>query len=63
MNNIIVSASTLALICLSTVNAFAALHEEVQEPVPIPIAGAAGPIGLGVVVVGYIGYRVWTRNR
>lgn len=28
------------------------------SPVPLPLAGAAGPVGLGVAVVGYVAYRV-----
>ena len=32
-------------------------------PAPLPIAGAAGPVGLAVVVAGYVGYRVLRRRK
>lgn len=31
--------------------------------VPLPIVGATGPIGIGIAVVGYVGYRVLRRNK
>jgi len=30
---------------------------------PLPIAGAAGPLGLAVAVVGYGAYRVFAKRR
>ena len=53
-----VVTSAAAIICLSAGTAFA-----IGPPVPIPVAGATGPIGLGVALVAYAGYRFWTRNR
>ncbi|MBW4963376.1 hypothetical protein [Sulfitobacter sp. CW3] len=32
-------------------------------PVPLPVAGATGPIGFGIAVVAYAGYRFWNRSR
>ncbi len=31
-------------------------------PVPAPLAGALGPVGLAVAGVGYVGYRIF-KNR
>lgn len=31
--------------------------------VPLPIAGAAGPIGIAAVVAGYLGYRVFRSKK
>ena len=32
------------------------------DPVPLPIAGAAGPVGLGVALAGYVGYRLFRKK-
>ncbi|MDF1855065.1 hypothetical protein [Pseudooceanicola sp.] len=32
-------------------------------PVPLPIAGVTGPVGLAVAAVGYVGYRILRRNK
>lgn len=30
--------------------------------VPLPAAGALGPVGLGIAAVGYVGYRLFRRR-
>jgi len=32
-------------------------------PAPLPIAGAAGPLGLAVAVVGYGAYRIFAKRQ
>lgn len=47
---------TIATFCITFLTPAAALASAVA---PAPVAGALGPIGLGVAAAGYIGYRIW----
>ena len=31
--------------------------------VPLPLLGAGGPVAIGAAAVGYIGYRIYKRNK
>jgi hypothetical protein len=33
-----------------------------DAPVPVPLAGAAGPVGIGIAIAGYIGYRLFRKK-
>jgi len=57
MTKIFMPSVTLILLSANTVYAGA------LAPVPVPVAGLTGPVGVGAAVAVYIGYRVWTRNR
>ena len=57
MTKIFMPSVTLIMITANTAYAGAI------QGVPIPVAGLTGPVGVGVAVAAYIGYRVWTRNR
>jgi len=32
------------------------------DAVPLPLAGAAGPVGVGVALAGYVGYRIFRKK-
>jgi len=32
------------------------------EDIPLPLAGAAGPVGVGVALAGYVGYRIFRKK-
>lgn len=49
------------IVCLAIIGssgpAFASL------PVPVPLIGSHGPLGLGIVLIGYAAYRLFVRLR
>ena len=50
-------------VLLAVAGALAAAPAYAGNPAPLPVAGAAGPVGLAVVVAGYVGYRVLRRRK
>ena len=32
------------------------------EDIPLPLAGAAGPVGVGIALAGYVGYRIFRKK-
>lgn len=41
-----------------------AAHATAVPPVsvPIPLAGAGGPVGVAIAVAGYVGYKIYKRR-
>ena len=52
----VIAAATLVL-CATPV-----LAGITDAPVPLPLAGAAGPVGVGVALAGYVGYRIFRKK-
>jgi len=52
----VIAAATLVL-CATPV-----LVGLTDAPVPLPLAGAAGPVGVGVALAGYVGYRIFRKK-